>query len=261
MPAPSCRSCCRSWPARAAPGRRGRWPMSAAHAARGIVAAAAVARQRPPVPGRAGARRGACARLRRLRQRARAAAPDVRGPHRAGPRHVRTRAVVPQAHGAHRRHGRRPHPSAAPPACTASRLRPCRPGGRLASPSPPASWPSSGLAAAFATAYHWSQPVYTTRSDTPPPRPPRACCTSPSCLRCPWARRRSCCVRPEHAWSKGRTRSGIFGVAPSGSTQADARELRTLAQRLHADTRVLWVEPLAAAAAPPAVQERGTRER
>src|SRR6185437_2673139 len=53
---------------------------------------------------------------------------------------------------------------------------------------------------------------YTRRAATcAPPRLPRACCTLPSCLRCPWARRRSCCVRPERAWSKGRTRAASSG--------------------------------------------------
>jgi len=118
-----------------------------------------------------------------------------------------------------------------------------------------------GLTAAFATAYHWSQPVYTTRSDM------RAAEAAPGVLHIAFVPSLPVGQAEELLRSagarvvEGPDPSGIFGVAPSGSTQADARELRTLAQRLHADTRVLWVEPLAAAAAPPAVQARGTRER
>ena len=115
-----------------------------------------------------------------------------------------------------------------------------------------------GLAAASATAYRWSQPVYTTRS--------MPAAAAPGVLHIAFVPSLPVGQAEELLRSagarvvEGPDPSGIFGVTPSGSTQADARELRSLAQRLHADTRVLWVEPLAAAAAPAAVQEP-TRER
>jgi len=116
-----------------------------------------------------------------------------------------------------------------------------------------------GLGAAFATAYRWSQPVYVTHSD--------AVAKAPGVLHIAFVPSLPVGQAEELLRSagarvvEGPDPRGIFGVAPSGSTQPDGRDLRSLAQRLHADTRVLWVEPLAAADAPAAVQEPGTRER
>ncbi|HYM28282.1 MAG TPA: zf-HC2 domain-containing protein [Steroidobacteraceae bacterium] len=115
-----------------------------------------------------------------------------------------------------------------------------------------------GLAAAFATA-RWSQPLYVTHSDDVARAPGVLHIAFVPSL--PVGEAEELLRTAGARVVEGPDPSGIFGVTASGSTQPDARELRSLAQRLHADTRVLWVEPLAAAATPAAVQEPGTRER
>jgi len=100
-----------------------------------------------------------------------------------------------------------------------------------------------GLALAAVTAYQWSRPLYGTRSDV----------TSAPAGVLHIAFERSLPVgEVEEALRAAGARvvegpgaSGIFGVSPAGVTRPDAQEMRELARRLQADTRVRWVEPLA----------------
>jgi hypothetical protein len=118
-----------------------------------------------------------------------------------------------------------------------------------------------GLTGAFATAYRWSQPVYATATHSDPALKAPGVLHMAFVPSLPVGQAEDLLRTAGARVVEGPDPQGIFGVAPSGSTQPDGLDLRSLAQRLQADARVLWVEPLAGADASAAVQEPGTRER
>jgi hypothetical protein len=102
-----------------------------------------------------------------------------------------------------------------------------------------------GLTALAATAYRWSEPLYITRTETPP--------ASAALLNVAFDRALSVGEVQEvlHGAGarvvEGPDGTGIFAVAPLArpGTGADtAAALRALALRLRADARVRWVQPL-----------------
>ncbi len=104
-----------------------------------------------------------------------------------------------------------------------------------------------GLAAAGATAYRWSQPLYVTHTAAPH--------SASGVLHIALERSLSIgeveeLLRSAHARVvEGPDASGIFGVTPTAA-QADPRAIRALALRLRTDARVRWIEPVGAADAP-----------
>jgi anti-sigma factor RsiW len=104
-----------------------------------------------------------------------------------------------------------------------------------------------GLAAATTATYHWSQKPYATLTNT------RATMSEPTVLHI--ALERSVPVGQVEELLRsagarvveGPDATGIFGVTPVGPAAPGAQDLRTLAQRLRADARVRWVQPLGAA--------------
>ena len=131
--------------------------------------------------------------------------------------------------------------------------------GRVSLWRPPGlAWAASfvllfGITGMIATAYHWSEPRYITRSD------PSA--VTPNVLHIALDRSlpigeveellRSGGARIVEGPGNGGIAGGILGVTPIGivpghTTEASAnKQLRALSARLRADPRVLWVQPLA----------------
>jgi hypothetical protein len=105
-----------------------------------------------------------------------------------------------------------------------------------------------GVTGLIATAYRWSEPVYTTHTDAP--------ALTPNVLHIALDRSLTIGEVEEMLRTNGARivegpgSTGIFGVTPvdlvSGQTTTAAanRQLRSLSARLRADSRVLWVQPL-----------------
>jgi anti-sigma factor RsiW len=108
------------------------------------------------------------------------------------------------------------------------------------------------LAAVAATAYRWSQPLYATYTDAARP--------SPGVLHIAFERSLPVGEVEELLRSAGARvvegpgATGIFGVTPVAAGP-DARAMRALVQRLRADARVRWVEPVGGADAPAAAAQ------
>ncbi|HZO23530.1 MAG TPA: hypothetical protein VFB37_13585 [Steroidobacteraceae bacterium] len=118
---------------------------------------------------------------------------------------------------------------------------------------PGAAWAASFLAlfaltGLLATAYRWSEPLYRTHTEVT--------AETPNVLHIALDRRLTIAevedlLRTQGARVvEGPGSTGIFGVSPSGlapGTPAASvkQRLRDLARRLHADPRVVWVQPLA----------------
>ena len=116
----------------------------------------------------------------------------------------------------------------------------------------------SGL---VATAFLWTVPAFTTRTDTPPAGAPNVLHIALSrsvtlgdveeLLRASGAR-----------IVEGPDKTGVFGVTPAGRTTSGpsgAHALKALAARLGSDPRVLWVQPLSDDTTP--AQERAPETR
>jgi anti-sigma factor RsiW len=110
---------------------------------------------------------------------------------------------------------------------------------------------SIGLAGVAATAYRWSQPLYSTHTST--------ASSSPGVLHVAFDRTVPIGEVEDilHAAGAhvvtGPDASGVFGIAPLTAASGDAAApatasaaMRTLETRLRAETRVRWVEPLTA---------------
>jgi anti-sigma factor RsiW len=146
----------------------------------------------------------------------------------------------------------------------AARARSFPPAALSAWRPPGLAWAASfvaviGLAAAGATAYRWSQPLYVTHTAAPH--------SASGVLHIALERSLSIgeveeLLRSAHARvvEGPDAANGIFGVTPTAA-QADPRAIRALALRLRADARVRWVEPVGAADAPDnRVQGRRTQD-
>jgi hypothetical protein len=100
------------------------------------------------------------------------------------------------------------------------------------------------------TVYHSSQMSYTTRSDPPPPQP----YVAPNVLHISFNHSVTIGEAEEALRSNGARvvegpdSSGIIGVAPDALDKSAAERanqaLRLLSERLRADPRVRWVEPV-----------------
>lgn len=144
----------------------------------------------------------------------------------------------------------------AEPRVRESSRRSAAPLGQVSMWRPPGlAWAASflllvGMSAMLATAYRWSEPVYRTHTDVS--------AVSPNVLH----------IALDHSLTLGQIEellqadgarivegpgnTGVIGVTPNtliaGQTSQPAanQQLRQLAQRLRSDSRVLWVQPLAA---------------
>jgi len=127
--------------------------------------------------------------------------------------------------------------------------------GRVSLWRPPGlAWAASflllfGVTGLLTTLYHWSEPVYSTHTDSAP--------TTPGVLHIALDRRLTIgdveeMLRADGARIvEGPGDTGIVGVTPtqpvngSGTSVSMKQELHALSARLRADPRVLWVQPLA----------------
>ncbi len=107
-----------------------------------------------------------------------------------------------------------------------------------------------GLTAFAATAYRWSEPLYTTRTETPP--------ATAAVLHVAFERTLTVAAVQEALQRagarvvEGPDATGIVAVAPlarPGSGADSGTALGALARRLRADARVRWVQPLPDSAA------------
>ena len=109
-----------------------------------------------------------------------------------------------------------------------------------------------GVTAMVATAYRWSEPLYVTKSDTP------VAAGGQSVLHIAFDRELTIgeveeLLRVDGARVvSGPDATGIFGIAPVARAGGSAKQpLQRLSDRLRADPRVRWVEPIDTDDAPP----------
>jgi hypothetical protein len=139
-------------------------------------------------------------------------------------------------------------PGARPAAAGESAVRAAR--ARAAWRPPGLAWAASFVALTVSgvlavSAYRWSQPLYLTHTE--------AVAAAPGVLHVAFERSLAIGDAEQLLLSagarvvEGPDRSGVFGVAPvtSAATPAEAAaRLQALAERLRADERVRWIEPL-----------------
>jgi len=144
-----------------------------------------------------------------------------------------------------------------------TRLRTFAARGSSAWRPPGLAWAASflmlvGFAGLAGTTYRWSQPRYSTYTAAP-----AHTATSTSVVHIAFLPSLSIAEVSDALRSAGARviegpgATGIFGVTPvaaSSNAADESRELRALADRLRADARVRWVEPLSGAAAAEAPQ-------
>jgi hypothetical protein len=132
---------------------------------------------------------------------------------------------------------------------------------------PGLAWAASFLLAVGAgtlatTAYRWSLPLYATHTEAAP--------AAAGVLHVAFERSLTIGDAQQLLLSvgarvvEGPDGTGVFGVAPSADAAADATapaRLRTLADRLRADARVRWVEPVPGAAEAARIPGPAPRER
>ncbi len=158
-----------------------------------------------------------------------------------------------------------------PPARLSARARPDAASALAAAWRPPGlAWAATfvlavGLAAFAPTAYRWSQPRYATHTD--------AIRATPGVLHVAFERSLPIGEMEEMLRSAGARvvegpgTTGIFGIAPVTAAARGGAEfgevspqMRALAERLRADARVRWVEPLTGTDGSEGAQGRRTRE-
>jgi hypothetical protein len=105
-----------------------------------------------------------------------------------------------------------------------------------------------GITGMLATAYHWSQPTYSTHTSPPAPTPDVLHIALDRSL--PIGDVEELLRTSGARIVEGPSNTGVFGVTPAGVTPGQTPEvsakhqLRSLSERLRSDSRVLWVQPL-----------------